>query len=99
MNPYVIKRPLITEKTVQLAKQDNTYSFEVVMTANKNQIKETIEKLYPVRVTSVRTVTLQPGVKRTGRKRIQTATTKTKKALVTLKSGDTIPLFDIGGNE
>jgi len=44
MNPYIVVKPVITEKSLRLANTENTYVFEVQMTSNKNQIKEAIEK-------------------------------------------------------
>jgi len=53
----IIKRPLVTEKSMGLVEQDNTYCFEVHPQANKRQIKEAVEKLFSVKVLSVHTLT------------------------------------------
>ena len=95
MNAYTIVKPVITEKSLSLANQKNTYTFQVSRSATKYQIKEAIEQLFPVEVVSVRTVTNQPVVKRTGKRRMQVTGGKVKKALVTLKAGNEINLFDI----
>lgn len=95
MNPYIVIKPIITEKSVRLANTENTYTFEVQTTANKNQVAESIEKLFSVDVVRTRTVVNQKETKRTGKKRMKVTTGKTKKALVTLKSGQSIDLFDI----
>lgn len=95
MNAYTIVKPIITEKALTLANQKNTYTFQVSRSATKHQIKEAIEQLFPVQVVSIRTVSNQPEVKRTGKRRMQTTSGKVKKALVTLKAGDEINLFDI----
>lgn len=95
MNPYIVIKPVITEKSLRLANSENTYVFKVQMTANKNQIKESVEKLFDVQVEKIRTIVNQRELKTTGKKRITTRTGKTKKALVTLKSGQSIDLFDI----
>lgn len=95
MNAYTIVKPVITEKALTLANEKNTYTFQVSRSANKHQIKEAVEELFPVSVVSVRTVTNQPVVKRTGKRRMQATSGKVKKALVTLKAGDEINLFDI----
>ena len=95
MNPYIVIKPVITEKSLRLANVDNTYTFVVQTTANKDQIKESIQKLFKVDVSSIRTVVNQKGKKRTGKRRLSVVTGKVKKALVTLKSGQTIDLFDI----
>lgn len=95
MNPYIVVKPIVTEKSLRLANTENTYVFEVQMTSNKNQIKEAIEKLFAVKVEKIRTIVNQRELKRTGKKRMTVRTGKTKKALVTLISGQSIDLFDI----
>ncbi len=95
MNPYIVIKPIITEKSLRLANTENTYTFKVQTTANKNQIAESVEKLFGVDVVRTRTVVNQKEAKRTGKKRMTVTTGKTKKALVTLKSGQSIDLFDI----
>ncbi len=95
MNAYTIVKPIITEKSLSLANKKNTYTFQVSRSANKHQISEAIEELFPVKVVRVRTVTNQPEVKKTGKRRLLTSAGKVKKALVTLKPGDEINLFDI----
>lgn len=97
MNAYVIKQPVITEKTLWLVATQNTYTFEVVRTASKRQIQDMIESLYGVHVTSVNTVVGHRSLKSTGRKRIKRTVPKTKKAFVTLKPNEKISLFDISG--
>ncbi|MCA9370240.1 MAG: 50S ribosomal protein L23 [Pseudomonadales bacterium] len=99
MHSTIIIKPVITEKTVSLAKQKNVYTFEVVKGANKYQVKEVIEKLYDVRVVGVRTIMVQAGTRKTGKRRLSSQTSVSKKALISLKKGDTIPLFDIGETE
>ena len=94
MNPYIIIKPIITEKSLRLANEENTFAFEVQMTANKNQIKETIQKLFTVNVVKIRTIVKYKELKRTGKKRMVTRAGKRKKALVTLKAGQSIDLFD-----
>ena len=95
MNPYIVIKPVITEKSLRLANKDNTYTFVVQTTANKNQIVESIEQLFSVKVESIRTIVNQKENKRTGKKRMSVTTGKSKKALVTLKEGQSIDLFDI----
>ena len=95
MNPFVIKKPVITEKSLELANSDNVYTFEVAKGVNKNQVKEAVERLYGVEVVDVNSVTRQPENKRTGRKRLAATTAKVKKAFVRLKKGQVIEIFDI----
>ncbi len=99
MNTFVIKQPVITEKTLWLASSANTYTFEVARTASKTQVQQAIEHLYKVEVTSVNTVLGHRSQKATGRKRIKRVQNSTKKALVTLKAGQNIALFDITGGQ
>lgn len=96
MNPHIIKRPVITEKSVQLANVENCYTFEVARNAHKDQIAEAIAEMYGVTVQSVRTIMRQSKSTRTGRKRLQALQPRTKKALVALKEGESISLFDKG---
>jgi len=95
MNPYIVIKPVITEKSLRLANSDNTYTFVVQRTANKDQVKQAVEKLFTVEVKDIRTIVNQKGKKRTGKKRVSVTTGKVKKALVTLKEGHSIDLFDI----
>lgn len=94
MNPYIIKKPVVTEKSIDLARSANVYTFEVARTATKDQIKEAVEKLYGVEVLTINTISSHRTYKATGRKRLKTIMASTKKALLTLKKGQTIDLFD-----
>ncbi|MCX8084337.1 MAG: 50S ribosomal protein L23 [Calditerrivibrio sp.] len=62
----IIKRPLITEKAVDLKEKQNQVVFEVDPRANKIQIKEAVEKLFNVKVKDVRTMSVKGKVKRFG---------------------------------
>lgn len=97
MNPHLIKRPVITEKSTLLAKVENSYTFEVERNAHKDQIAEAIAAMYGVTVQTVRTIMRQAKSRRTGRKRLRALQPRTKKAIVTLKQGDSISLFETGG--
>ena len=97
MISYLIKKPIITEKTLALAAQRNTYVFEVARTAEKNQIKKAMEDLFDVKVIAVNTVLGHTGAKKTGRKRLTAEQSRVKKALVKIKDGQTIALFDLEG--
>lgn len=97
MHTYIIKKPIITEKSLALAAKENTYLFEVSKNAEKNQLKKIIEELFKVKVISVNTVMGHRGNKKTGRKRLSVVTERTKKALIKLKEGDRIELFDLEG--
>jgi large subunit ribosomal protein L23 len=98
MNAYLIKKPVITERSLSLAEKQNVYTFEVQMDAKKGQIKAVVEELFSVKVMSVNTVVRHRIKKKTGRKRMSTISPKSKKAYVKLAEGNTIDLFDVGGN-
>jgi large subunit ribosomal protein L23 len=93
MNPeQIIKRPIaLTEKAAQL-KGDNKIVFEVRLDANKIQIRDAVEQLFGVKVTSVNTLVQRGKGKRMGRRTAQRP--NWKKAVVTLRSGDEIRFFD-----
>ena len=85
----IIKAPVITEKT-QNAQAMGKYTFKVDSKANKIEIKEAIEKLFNVKVTSIRTLNVKPKKRRVGR--YTGLTNRYKKAIVTLADGQTINL-------
>ena len=87
----VLRRPLITEKTTLLQSQ-NKYAFEVARGANKNEIKEAVEKAFKVTVTGVNVLKVPAKRRRAGRKYI--VTSPWRKALVTVKPGDKIAFFE-----
>ncbi len=87
----VLRRPLITEKTTALQAQ-NKYAFEVARGANKNEIKEAVEKAFKVTVTAVNVLTVPAKRRRAGKKLI--VTSSWRKALVTVKPGDKIAFFE-----
>ncbi|MFQ5965451.1 MAG: 50S ribosomal protein L23 [Candidatus Scalinduaceae bacterium] len=86
----IIKRPLQSEKSVTDRNSTNAYYFEVNKKANKIQIKEAIEKLFEVKTLSVRTIN-KSGKKRKYRNKVF-KTKSWKKAIVTLKEGNSIDL-------
>jgi large subunit ribosomal protein L23 len=63
----VIKRPLLTEKSMGLQESENTYCFEVNVAANKIEIKSAVEQMFGVKVADVRTAVIHGKVKRFGR--------------------------------
>ena len=87
----VLRRPLITEKNTTLQAQGK-YAFEVAGEANKHQIKQAVEKAFKVEVTAVNVMTVAGKGRRVGRR--QVLTQSWKKAIVTLKPGDKIELFE-----
>ena len=92
MNNYrdVIKAPIVTEKSADLARNQNTITFSVACDANKTQIKQAVEKIFNVKVESVNTINVKPKKKRVGR--YVGKTNRVKKAIVKLKEGSSIEL-------
>jgi len=88
----IIKKPLISEKNAGHAEDANTYAFEVELAASKEEIKAAIEKNFRVKVAGVRTMICRG---RYFRKQMRLGAPKHwKKALVKLKEGEKIGLFE-----
>ena len=85
----IIKAPVITEKS-QAALEEGKYTFKVDPKANKTEIKAAIEKIFKVKVTSIKTINEKPKKRRVGR--YTGLTNRSKKAIVTLAEGQTIDL-------
>lgn len=90
----IVKRPLLTEKTLALAAK-GWYTFAADKLARKEQIAAQIEKLYNVKVTVIRTMFLRGKVRRSGRKMLMLKKPDWKKALVRLSQGQTIAAFTV----
>ncbi len=89
----VIKRPLyLTEKGAGLRETQNKYTFEVAVDANKVQIKDAVETLFKVTVNDVHTLVMRGRMKRMGKGMAKTR--NWKKAIVTLRDGETIDFFE-----
>ena len=85
----IILSPVITEKSTNLNTL-NKLTFKVAKDANKSSIKKSIEKLYKVEVIKVNTILSKPRVKMVRGK--VGSKTGYKKAIVTLKEGQTIDM-------
>ena len=85
----VIKAPVVTEKAAY-AGQNGVYSFYVDPKSNKTEIKLALEKLFNVKVMSIKTINVHPKKRRVGR--YVGLTNRKKKAIVTLAPGQTIEL-------
>lgn len=90
----IIKRPLITEKTMALA-SNGWFSFEVDMDADKTKIAAEVNRIYSVNTVSVRTIHVKGKTRHVGRKMREVAKSDWKKALVRLKDGQRIPVFEV----
>ena len=88
----VLLRPLITEKSTILQEGQNKYAFEVDSRANKVQVKTAVEVSFSVKVTEVNMLTVKGKRKRFGRKLVQQPSWR--KAIVSLRPGDKIQLFE-----
>lgn len=84
----IVIKILLTEKISRHMEKDNQYGFQVDRDANKVEIKRAVQQLFNVHVVKVNTMNRQGKVKR-GRTRAG-ATVATKRALVTLKTGEKI---------
>ncbi len=86
----VIIRPVVSEKSYVLAAA-NKYTFRVHPDAHKTQIRQAVEALFDVRVAAVRTSSVKSKPKRRGLTRGRTRSWK--KAIVQVREGDSIPIF------
>ena len=89
----VIIRPVVSEKSYA-GLELNTYTFLVDPRANKTEIKEAVQSIWSVRVTSVNTLNRAGKVKRRGWTKGKRA--DQKRAIVTLAEGDSIEIFESG---
>ena len=86
----IIIRPVITEHSYDMMEK-NTFTFEVAKDANKIEIRKAVEEIFDVTVVKVNTLNVKSKPKRM---RGPLGRTRTwKKAMVTLKEGDTIEIF------
>jgi large subunit ribosomal protein L23 len=93
MNRFdVIKRPLDTEKLDKLRDKQNKFAFEVGMQATKTEVKQAVESLFKVKVVAVKTAVVRGKMRRIGKSAGMRP--NWKKAIVTLKEGDAIQLFE-----
>jgi len=81
----IIKKPVLTSKSYDLTKNNNCYSFFIAKNANKKAVKQSVEKIFSVKVESVNTCNYK------GKKKVHKGTigkrSNKKKAFVKLKSG------------
>jgi large subunit ribosomal protein L23 len=89
----IIFAPVVSEKSYDLVSDHNTYTFIVDPRSHKTEIKQAVESIFDVRVTSVNTMNRKGKLKRTGWKVGKRK--DTKRALVTLAPGDSIDVFEV----
>lgn len=87
----VIRRPLITEKGMGIKETQNTLVFEVADKATKTEVKQAVEALFKVKVSAVRTATVEGKERRRGR--YAGYRPDWKKAYVRLKDGEKMPEY------
>lgn len=87
----VLKKPVLTEKSLILLQEENKYTFDVDVNANKIEIRNAVEKMFNVKVESVNVMNVRPKTKRVGR--YTGKTNKRRKAIVKLAEGHKIDLF------
>lgn len=87
----IIIKPIISERSMELV-EENKYAFFVDKRANKVEIKKAVEELFEVSVEAVNTANLTGKTKRMGK--TSGRTPDRKKAIVTLKPGHKIELFE-----
>jgi large subunit ribosomal protein L23 len=87
----VIRRPIVLTEKASLLREANQVVFEVLLGANKVQIRDAVQSLFNVKVTQVNTLVMRGKDRRMGRTygKMQ----NWKKAIVTLKEGDSIDFF------
>lgn len=91
----LIIKPVVTEKANRLSEDGGRYTFRVSPEANKYEIKDTVEKLYGVKVKDVNTMVMRGKNKRRYTKTaiVKGKTASWKKAIVTLAPGETIDFY------
>jgi large subunit ribosomal protein L23 len=89
----VLRRPVVTEKSIDAVDTTNRYTFEVDLRANKLQVKEAVELAFDVTVIDVNMVLMPAKTSRRG-KRVRIRKPKWKKAVVALAPGNSIQLFE-----
>ena len=91
----IILRPVISEKSMDQSTV-NKYAFAVADEANKMQIKDAVEELFKVTVINVNVLTMKRKEKSRNRRRGRQVgyTSPWKKAVVTIKAGDSIEFFE-----
>src|SRR3989344_7596380 len=96
MNFDVIIAPLISEKSMNDA-GFGKFTFKVSQKADKKQIRKEVEDKFKVDVVSIATAAVKGKKRRFGAKRTEVVSSSWKKAIVKLKTGQKIDVFDAGG--
>lgn len=91
----VILGPIISEKSMNEA-SNGRYTFRVLQKAGKKDIKRAVEEKFKVNVLKISTITIKGRSAKAGVRRIETLQAPIKKAIVTVKQGQKISIFDTG---
>jgi large subunit ribosomal protein L23 len=91
----IIISPIITEKSMDNVAKTK-FTFKVNKNASKNQIRRVVEAKFKVNVLGIKVVNMKGKTKRFGQRRIETKVSGFKKAIVELKAGQKIDLFEAG---
>jgi large subunit ribosomal protein L23 len=94
----VLISPVISEKSMNDVANDR-FTFRVDTKANKYQVKKEIEKRFGVNVLNVSTIVIKGRKIKVGARRSEKILSPFKKAIVTLKKGQKIPMFETGTKE
>lgn len=87
----ILVKPIVTEKSTALM-EEGKYTFRVPLAATKVQIRQAVEEVFKVKVSAVNTMRYEGKLKRMGR--YQGRRSDWKKAIVTLKPGESIEFFE-----
>lgn len=93
----ILKKPILTEKASLLTEKLNRYVFQVDPRANKIQIKKAVEEMFDVTVLAVNTAVVAGKAKSRYTKTgfVSGRTPRYKKAIITVKEGDTIDVYSV----
>ena len=78
----VLKKPVLTEKSLLLQQNENKYTFDVDVNTNKTEVKVAVEKMFDVKVEKVNIMNVKPKTKRMGR---YVGKTKRRKKAIVIK--------------
>ena len=94
-NMEILQKPILTEKASALTEKSNRFTFRVDHRANKLQIKQAIEQMYGVSIVALNTMVVLGKAKSRNTKAglVTGRSPKYKKAIVTLKDGETIDYY------
>ena len=88
----IIINPIISEQSMDLMEQNNTYAFKVAKDANKIEIRKAIEEIFEVNVVNVNTMNMHGKIRSLGRS--EGKRPDWKKAYIKLAEGDNIEVFE-----